>query len=227
MIYGEVFYTNKTDINHKDEPYIDNDRGEDMYQKKKNSIKSEKILLLVCICFLLGVTGGALAANIAGQSGKEAFALFLKKYLTMEEDVSFGYVFWKYLKYDLLIWVGGWLSMGIFLSGSICLFWGVSLGFTTAMMMASYGKKGVLLAMVGVVPQNLILIPVYLAMTSAAMYYLFAWEEEVFRQRAAKREKRKRKTEYLILLTASVVLICLASCIEIYVTPLLVKNIIF
>ena len=109
-----------------------------MYQKKKNHIKSEKILLLICICFLLGVTGGALAANIAGQSGKEVFALFLKKYLTMEEDVSFGYVFWKYLKYDLLIWVGGWLSMGIFLSGSICLFWGVSLGFTTAMIMASY-----------------------------------------------------------------------------------------
>ncbi len=198
-----------------------------MYRKKKKLVKSEKILLLICCCFLLGVAGGALAANIAGQSGTETFALFLKKYLTTQEAVSFGYVFWKYLKYDLLIWVGGWLSMGIFLSGSICLFWGVSLGFTTAMMMASYGKKGVLLAMMGVIPQNLILIPVYVMMTGAAMYYLFVWDEEVFRKRTAKREKRKRKTEYCILLAGSVVLVCLASCVEIYVTPFLIQYMIF
>ncbi len=198
-----------------------------MYQKKKKLLKNQKILLLISSCFLLGVAGGALAANIAGQSGTETFALFLKKYLTTQEDVSFGYVFWKYLKYDLLIWAGGWLSMGIFLSGSICLFWGVSLGFTTAMMMASYGSKGVLLAVMGVVPQNMILIPVYLTMTGAAMYYLFVWDEEVVRKRAIKREKRKRKTEYCILLVGSVVLVCLASCVEIYVTPFLMKYMIF
>ena len=51
--------------------------------------------------------------------------------------------------------------------------------------------------MVGVVPQNLILIPVYLAMTGAAMYYLFVWEEEVFETTYRKERKTQKKNRIL------------------------------
>ena len=104
------------------------------------------IFMIVCLSFLLGTIGGAVAANLAGRSGEETLVRFLQEHLTAGGDSSFWYTFWKYMKYDLLIWAGGWLSMGVFISGCVCLFRGISLGFTAAMLMASYGGKGVLKA---------------------------------------------------------------------------------
>lgn len=196
-----------------------------MYRKKKTTMeRGQMIFLMICLSFLLGVAGGAVAANIAGQSGKETFALFLQEHLSPGTEASYGYVVWKYLKYDLLIWLGGWLSMGVFLSGCVCLFRSISLGFTAAMMMASYGAKGVWLTAISILPQNLILIPVYIGMTTAALYYLFAWNEESPRKSAGKRERRKKRTEYCILLAASILLIAVAGGVEVGMLPFLTAH---
>ena len=177
------------------------------------------IFMIVCLSFLLGTIGGAVAANLAGRSGEETLVRFLQEHLTAGGDSSFWYTFWKYMKYDLLIWAGGWLSMGVFISGCVCLFRGISLGFTAAMLMASYGGKGVWLTILGILPQNLLLIPAYVAMTTVAVYYLFAWGEEGSRKGVSKREKRRRQTEYCILLVASILPIVVASGVEVGLIP--------
>ena len=61
-----------------------------------------------------------MAANLAGRSGEETLVRFLQEHLTAGGDSSFWFTFWKYMKYDLLIWAGGWLSMGVFISGCVC-----------------------------------------------------------------------------------------------------------
>lgn len=177
------------------------------------------IFMIVCLSFLLGTAGGAVAANLAGRSGEETLVRFLQEHLTAGGDSSFWYTFWKYMKYDLLIWAGGWLSMGVFISGCVCLFRGISLGFTAAMLMASYGGKGVWLTILGILPQNLLLIPAYIAMTTVSVYYLFAWGEEGTRKNASKREKRRRQTEYCILFAASILPIVVASGLEVGLIP--------
>lgn len=191
-----------------------------MYPKKKTPAeRGQMIFMIVCLSFLLGTVGGAVAANLAGRSGEETLVRFLQEHLTAGGDSSFWYTFWKYMKYDLLIWAGGWLSMGVFISGCVCLFRGISLEFTAAMLMASYGGKGVWLTILGILPQNLLLIPAYVAMTTVAVYYLFAWGEEGTRKGASKREKRRRQTEYCILLAASVLPIVVASGVEVGLIP--------
>lgn len=191
-----------------------------MYPKKKTAAeRGQMIFMIVCLSFLLGTVGGAVAANLAGRSGEETLVRFLQEHLTAGGDSSFWYTFWKYMKYDLLIWAGGWLSMGVFISGCVCLFRGISLGFTAAMLMASYGGKGVWLTILGILPQNLLLIPAYVAMTTVAVYYLFAWGEEGTRKGASKREKRRWQTEYCILLAASVLPIVVASGVEVGLIP--------
>ena len=191
-----------------------------MYPKKKTPAeRGQMIFMIVCLSFLLGTIGGAVAANLAGRSGEETLVRFLQEHLTAGGDSSFWYTFWKYMKYDLLIWAGGWLSMGVFISGCVCLFRGISLGFTAAMLMASYGGKGVWLTILGILPQNLLLIPAYVAMTTVAVYYLFAWGEEGSRKGVSKREKRRRQTEYCILLVASILPIGGASGVEVGLIP--------
>lgn len=59
----------------------------------------------------------------------------------------------------------------------------------------------------------------YVAMTTVAVYYLFAWGEEGTRKGASKREKRRRQTEYCILLAASVLPIVVASGVEVGLIP--------
>ena len=79
-----------------------------MYPKKKTPAeRGQMIFMIVCLSFLLGTVGGAVAANLAGRSGEETLVRFLQEHLTAGGDSSFWYTFWKYMKYDLLIWAGG------------------------------------------------------------------------------------------------------------------------
>ena len=81
-----------------------------MYPKKKTPAeRGQMIFMIVCLSFLLGTIGGAVAANLAGRSGEETLVRFLQEHLTAGGDSSFWYTFWKYMKYDLLIWAGGCL----------------------------------------------------------------------------------------------------------------------
>lgn len=183
--------------------------------KKKYRIdrQVQKILSIVCLSFLLGAMGGALAANLLPSAEQGELSLFLQGMEERTEIPSFGALFWKYLKYDLIIWLGGWMQMGLFLSGAAFLFRSVALGFTSAMMMTAYGVKGILMAAVSFLPQNLLLIPAYILMMSAALYYMLHWQEEGGK-RALKREHRRRQTEYCILFGVSVLLLAGAVGIE-------------
>jgi uncharacterized membrane protein SpoIIM required for sporulation len=104
------------------------------------------------------------------------------------------------------------MQMGLFLSGAVFLFRSAAVGFTSAMLMTAYGMKGIFRA-VSFLPQNLLLIPAYILMMSAALYYMLHWQEEGGK-RTLKREKRRKRTEYCILFGVSVLLILGAVGVE-------------
>ena len=161
----------------------------------------------------MGILGGALAANLLPMEEKEELAHFLQVAEELSEIPSFWALFWKYLKYDILIWLGGWLQMGIFLSGAAFLFRSISLGFTSAMMMTVYGVKGIWKVTTSFLPQNILLIPAYVLMMSAAFYYMLHWKEDMAK-RAWRREKKRRQAEYCILFGVSVFLMMGAAGVE-------------
>ena len=180
--------------------------------KKKNLDRQvQKIISIVCLSFLLGTMGGALAANLLPLEAKGELSVFLQERATVVP--SFLSLFWKYLKYDLIIWMGGWMQMGLFFSGAAFLFRSIAVGFTSAMMMTAYGTKGVFIAATSFLPQNLLLIPAYILMMSAALYYMLHWQEEG-RKRTLKRERRRKQTEYCILFGMSVLLLAGAAGVE-------------
>ena len=184
-------------------------------KKKKRGIDKQvqKIIGIVCLFFLLGTAGGALAANLlpAGQQGE--LSVFLQIALEETSEASFLSIFWKYLKYDIIIWLGGWMQLGLFFAGAAFLFRSVAVGFTSAMMMATYGAKGILFSAATFLPQNLLLIPAYIIIMSASIYYLLSWQEEG-PKRALKRERRRKQMEYCILFGVSIVLLAAAAGVE-------------
>ena len=161
----------------------------------------------------MGTAGGALLANLLPQGQQGQLSAFLQQALADGDEISFAAIFWKYLKYDIIIWLGGWMQLGLFFAGAAFLFRSVCVGFTSAMMMAAYGMKGVLLSATAFLPQNLLLIPCYILMMSACVYYLLSWQEEGGK-RTLKREKRRKQLEYCILFGGSVLLLAAASGVE-------------
>ncbi len=94
-----------------------------------------------CLPFflLMGTAGGALLANLLPQGQQGQLSAFLQQALADGDEISFAAIFWKYLKYDVIIWLGDGCSWGFFFAGAAFLFRSVCVGFTSAMMMAAYG----------------------------------------------------------------------------------------
>ena len=186
-------------------------------QKRRTDKQLQRIIGIVCLSFLLGTAGGALLGLSEGQHHGQGqhgqLSAFLQQALADGDEISFAAIFWKYLKYDIIIWLGGWMQLGLFFAGAAFLFRSVCVGFTSAMMMAAYGMKGVLLSATAFLPQNLLLIPCYILMMSACVYYLLSWQEEGGK-RTLKREKRRKQLEYCILFGGSVLLLAAASGVE-------------
>lgn len=177
-----------------------------MKKKRRMDRQVQKIIGIVCLSFLLGTLSGAIAANLMPMEEQGELSLFLQGAAEKVEIPSFGALLWKYLKYDLIIWLGGWMQMGLFFSGAAFLFRSVAVGFTSAMMMTAYGAKGIIMAATSFLPQNLLLIPAYILMMSAALYYMLHWQDEGGK-RTLKRERRRKQTEYCILFGVSVLLL--------------------
>ena len=189
--------------------------------KSKNRFdrRGQKIVFIVCLSFLFGAMGGAIAANLMGADAKNELSGVIRQAVEIQQSGSFATAFWKYLKYDLIIWLGGWLQLGLFLSGMAFLLRSISIGFASAMMMVTYGLKGVWSAALTLLPQNIILIPVYIFTMCAAIYYLLTWNEGNGK-RGLKRERRRKQTEYCLLFLASIILIAIGAGIEVALYPL-------
>lgn len=182
-------------------------------QKRRIDKRLQKIVGIVCLSFLLGTAGGALLANLLPSGQQGALSSFLQHALEDVEEIRFGSIFWKYLKYDVIIWLGGWMQLGLFFSGAAFIFRSVCVGFTSAMLMTTYGTKGIFLSAASFLPQNLLLIPCYTLIMTASVYYLLSWQEEGGK-RTLKREKRRKQMEYCILFGVSVLLLIAASAVE-------------
>ncbi len=184
-------------------------------KKRKQGIDKRllRIMGVVCLSFLLGVLGGALLANLLSGTARAELTSFLQGALTEGSEVGFWSIFLKYFKYDLLIWLGGWVPLGIFLSGAAFLFRGAAVGFTSAILFTTYGRRGVWIAASSLLPQNLLLIPTYILIMTASVYYLTSWNEQGGK-RALKRERRRKQAEYSLLLLVSMVMLAVAAGME-------------
>ncbi len=186
--------------------------------------KRQMMAITICLFFLLSTMVGAMLAN--GLSLEEVNHLQSSlEALFQKEQNSFLSVFFKYLKYDVLIWLGGCFYYGAILSAGILAFRGISLGYTTSVLFRTYGAKGIFPVICSMLPQNLILLPIYFFMTWIAFCFLLKQKSGQYGKGALKREITRRWTEYIILFVGSVLAVILASLIEIYVSEWLLSMI--
>ncbi|PLS01648.1 stage II sporulation protein M [Neobacillus cucumis] len=205
-----------------------------LYQSDAASYFREhsSIFLFIVVLFLMGVIFGAIVVNSMSITQKEDLFYYLSQFFgqvsdgTVTEDNDlFLQSFMHNSKFIGLMWILGISIIGLPIILILLFLKGMVVGFTVGFLVSQMGWKGFMLAFASILPQNLIIIPVFILMAAFSV---------IFSIRMIKRQFLKKYAQpimpffkrYIVALIAAVLFISVASGIEAYLSPWLMKSII-
>lgn len=133
---------------------------------------------ILALIFGIGIILGAVTIKILNVEQKASIIRFLNTFFKAMADEKLDNIL--ILKQSILdnfktiglIWLTGLIIIGIVVIPIIILFRGFALGFTVGFIVNEYGTKGFLFSILGILPQNLFIIPGILSL--AALGWSFA-----------------------------------------------------
>ncbi|WP_422660737.1 stage II sporulation protein M [Paenibacillus sp. EC2-1] len=196
----------------------------------RQSFKEQMPLyVFVAVLFLVGVLFGALMVNALSLEQQQDLASYLDHFfLTMHEGAegqsapSFGSIAALHLKWIGLIWILGLSVIG--LPGILILDFlkGVLVGFTVGYLVGQYSWKGLLFALVSIAPQNMLIIPVLMMSSVAAITFsLYIIRNRLLAQRAG--SVTKPFVSYVGLTFVMVMLMLGISSFETWIAPSMMR----
>jgi len=180
----------------------------------------------VLVLFAVGVIFGAIAVKALTFSQKQDLLAFLQQFFASSMVVPNGSaVFLQTLTANLqlagLIWLMGLVVFGLPLVIILVFLQGFVLGFSVGFLVHEMGAKGFLLAACSVLPHNLLLVPAILVISAMSIYFTFQTLRPSLRPRRT--TFRQRFTQYSGNCILMGIVIFVASVIETWFSPLLVK----
>ncbi|MEK3902171.1 MULTISPECIES: stage II sporulation protein M [unclassified Paenibacillus] len=188
------------------------------------------LYIFVAVLFLVGVVFGALIVTALTLDQQQELGDYLSNFfVTVDQqglpDAQDSY--WSiaafHLKWVGLIWVLGLSVIG--LPGILILDFlkGVLIGFTVGTLVSQYSWHGMLFALVSVAPHNLVLIPVLLVCSAAALGFSLL----MIRSRVLGQQRRTQITHpfmmYTLLSLGMALLVMGISGFEAYLTPVMMR----
>lgn len=142
----------------------------------------------------------------------------LSMFSLLNEQVR-GYILLD-MAFIFLIWCTGFTLIGLPVAWLIVFIKGMMFGFTTGLFISQYGWEGVWISFGVVLPQNLLLIPVYVIVCVYAIKItLHLWRRVITRQ-AFSPTFRTASLHYTFLFAFMLVFVVLGGLVEAFVPPL-------
>lgn len=179
----------------------------------------------------MGVIFGAIVVNSMSFTQKEDLYYYLSQFFgqvsggkVAEDNDLFLQSFFHNSKFIGLMWVLGISIIGLPIILILLFVKGMVVGFTVGFLVSQMGWKGFMLALASILPQNLIIIPIFIMMAALSV---------IFSMRMIKKQFMKKYAQpimpffkgYIFSLIAAVILISVASGIEAYLSPWFMKTI--
>ena len=146
-----------------------------MRQHKKDQLP---LYVFVSVLFVMGVVFGAVMVNALSLEQREDLARFFSGFFhvitegeLLDENLTFHKVFNMHMKWILLIWIFGLSVIGLPFVLLLDFLKGVLVGFTVGYLVSQHAWKGMLFALVSVVPQNAVIIPVLIICSVSALSF--------------------------------------------------------
>lgn len=178
-------------------------------------IATGMIVGLYCVKYMQDVDRNSLISYIKSISGSSSSEIMATKN-----------IFFSALKNNLPLIIGLWI-LGLTIVGGpiillLCVYKGFSLGFTFSFFIYGLKQRGILLAILGVLPQNIIYIPCIIFLSVVALKYSIGGIREKFSKKYISNSQENVKSySFIFLLTTGVMSI--GFLVETLLTPALIK----
>jgi stage II sporulation protein M len=205
-----------------------------MYQNVAASYFREhsSIFTFVVILFLMGVIFGAIVVNSMSFSQKQDLFQYLSQFfgevangkMAQASDL-FLQSFFHNSKFIGLMWVLGISIIGLPVILILLFIKGMVVGFTVGFLVNQMSWKGFMLAFVSILPQNLIIIPLFIIMAVMSMSFSMIMIKKQFMKKYGEPIIPLFK-RYIIAFLIAVICISVSSSIEAFLSPGLMQTVI-
>lgn len=189
------------------------------------------LYVLSLLCIFTGIVLGIYSVKYMTNLDKGDMLGYLNNFTQNITQGNFKYqgMFIDILKNNLplllAIWFLGLTMVGIPIILLIDLVKGFTMGFTLSFMISSFGTKGIGIAVLGIIPQNLIYIPcVLIASVLSMSFSVNLLRNKMDKQRGSSLWINLASYSFLFMLVTSIMF--LGFILETYLSPTLVKLII-
>lgn len=186
------------------------------------------LYFLILVFFMVGISIGAILINAIGINEKNQLINFINTLFNVLENDSleplniFKYSYKNNIISIILIWVMGIIIIGVPLILFIVMLKGVALGFTVGILFTEFGMKGLIFALLTIVPQNIFIIPSIII--ASVLSINFALKTINLRINNTKRISfRKRCITFTSIIILLSLLLIIGGLIEGYFTPVFMK----
>lgn len=183
---------------------------------------------IISILFVVGIVAGAITIKVIGPEKNDEVMFFLNSLFKAIDNNSLNRV--SILKQSLLdnykavliIWLSGIIYLGVIMSPIIILFRGFALGFSVGFFVYEYGIKGFLFSILGIFPQNLLIIPSIISIASIAMAHSIS-KAKKRKVRVNSNTRFSNFANYSLLTFAFSMVLFIGSFIEAYLAPIFLR----
>ncbi|SDC42544.1 stage II sporulation protein M [Shouchella lonarensis] len=196
-------------------------------------LEHRSIYFFTATLFLIGVIVGAVIVNSLSLSQRHDLFTYVsqffhemnKGYIDVSSSDLFVHSFMHYGKYFGFLWVLGVSLIGLPVIFVLLFAKGVVVGFTVGFLVNQMGAQGFLLSFVSVLPQNIILVPAFIVVSTVSAAFCI----RLMRQTIGKVESEPffpHFLRYTMLVLTVGAFVTVASFFEAYVSPVLMRAVV-
>lgn len=189
------------------------------------------LYIISILCVFTGVILGIYSVKYMGEFERNDLVSYLMNFIdpSNTNGVSYKLIFFQSIKNNLpliiFLWFLGLTIVGIPIIIIIDLLKGFTVGFTFSFMISSLGKSGIGIAVLGVLPQNLIYIPCIIFASVISMEFSIMLLKNKFNKQWTS-SISSRVIYYSLIFIVIIIFLFIGIIIESYITPHFVKNLI-
>lgn len=190
----------------------------------------QSIYLFSGVLLAMGVIFGAIVVNSLSFSQKNDLYAYLSLFFGQVQKGEFAHsndmfihTFVHYIKYIGLMWLLGLSIIGLPVVFILLFIKGLVVGFTVGFLVSQMGFNGFLLSFVTILPQNIVLIPVFIIIATAAISFsLRLWRQVTKRVHQSMAHYFVR---YGMVLLFVGIFIVIVSVYEAFLSPAIMKTV--
>ena len=189
------------------------------------------IYLFVIVLFLMGVVFGAIVVNSLSFTQKEDLFYYLSQFFSQmsNEEIAASndllrQSFFHNTKYIGLMWILGISIIGLPVILVLLFMKGMVVGFTVGFLVNKMGWNGFLLSFVAVLPQNFLIIPIFIVSATLAVSFSLKMIQRQFMKKIGE-PMLPLFGRYMAAFAIAIVFLGAAAGIEAFISPMLMKSV--